>query len=59
MSSGQRPHMAITMVLLMLLILSSLTSSATGATILVTLLGFPWAITQWAPFSLVCLSHLI
>jgi solute carrier family 45 protein 1/2/4 len=29
-----------------------LTSSATGATILVTLLGFPWAITQWAPFSL-------
>ncbi|KAH9986289.1 major facilitator superfamily domain-containing protein [Russula vinacea] len=29
-----------------------LTSSPTGATILVTLLGFPWAITQWAPFSL-------
>ncbi|KAF8465846.1 MFS general substrate transporter [Russula ochroleuca] len=29
-----------------------LTSSATGATILVTLLGFPWAIAQWAPFSL-------
>jgi len=28
------------------------TSSAAGATILVTLLGFPWAIAQWAPFSL-------
>lgn len=29
-----------------------LTNSATGATILVTFLGFPWAIAQWAPFSL-------
>ena len=54
-SSGQRSHMAIAMVLLML---PSLASSAASATILVTLLGFPWAIAQWAPFSLVCLSHL-
>ncbi|KAI0279577.1 major facilitator superfamily domain-containing protein [Russula aff. rugulosa BPL654] len=29
-----------------------LASSAAGATIVVTLLGFPWAIAQWAPFSL-------
>ncbi|KAI0299351.1 major facilitator superfamily domain-containing protein [Multifurca ochricompacta] len=28
------------------------TGSAAGATVLMTLLGFPWAITQWAPFSL-------
>ncbi|KAH9990214.1 MFS general substrate transporter [Russula compacta] len=27
-------------------------SSAAGATVLMTLLGFPWAISQWAPFSL-------
>ncbi|THH15535.1 hypothetical protein EW146_g4950 [Bondarzewia mesenterica] len=28
------------------------TNSVTGATILMTLTGFSWAITQWAPFSL-------
>jgi len=28
------------------------TSSPAGAMMLVTLLGFPWAIAQWAPFSL-------
>ncbi len=46
-------------VLLMLLSLCSLTSSVTGATLLMTLLGFPWAITLWVPFSLVCLSRNI
>ncbi|KAI0046327.1 MFS general substrate transporter [Auriscalpium vulgare] len=29
-----------------------LTSSVTGATVLMTITGFSWAITQWAPFSL-------
>ncbi|KAI0267318.1 major facilitator superfamily domain-containing protein [Gloeopeniophorella convolvens] len=29
-----------------------LTSSVAGATMLMTLIGLPWAITQWAPFSL-------
>ncbi|KAF9463203.1 major facilitator superfamily domain-containing protein [Collybia nuda] len=28
------------------------TNSVTGATILITITGFSWAITQWAPFSL-------
>ena len=31
----------------------SFTHSVTGATILITITGFSWAITQWAPFSLV------
>lgn len=40
-------------VLLTLYALPSFTNSAAGATMLITLLGFPWAIAQWAPFSLV------
>src|SRR6266404_4329591 len=35
----------------------SFTSSATSATMLITFLGFPSAIGQWAPFSLVCRSR--
>lgn len=34
-------------------ILLSFTDSVFGATLLVTITGFSWAITQWAPFSLV------
>jgi len=30
-----------------------LTSSITGATIIVTLVGIPWAMTNWAPFALI------
>lgn len=34
-----------------------LTDSVTGATILISTTGFSWAITQWAPFSLVCFIY--
>lgn len=38
----------------LLLTIASFTNSVTGATILISTTGFSWAITQWAPFSLVC-----
>lgn len=41
---------------------SSFTSTVWGATVLITVTGFSWAITQWVPFSLVSLPsrwHLV
>ena len=32
---------------------TSFTKSVTGATIIITITGFSWAVTQWAPFALV------
>lgn len=31
----------------------SFTRSVWGSTLIITIIGFPWAISQWAPFSLV------
>ena len=38
---------------------NSFYSSVVGATIFTTITGFAWAITQWAPFTLVCLPRFM
>lgn len=39
--------------------INSFTSSVYGATLLITITGFAWAIATWAPFSLVSQANFI
>lgn len=38
---------------------ASFTSSVVGASFLITVTGFSWAVTQWAPFALVSQHQLV
>jgi hypothetical protein len=58
-SVGKNSQTSIVTVLLPPRFFRSLTDSVAGATVLMTLIGFPWAITQWVPFSLVRQSYCI
>lgn len=37
----------------------SFTDSVWGSTVIITVTGFPWAVTQWAPFSLVKVIFMV